>query len=390
MKNIRLLKKICTTVIILSLPFVAMAQPGTKKISLKDSLDGSLDLSDYIIHANGVVPVPIIITEPALGGFGVGIIPVFLKKRPAYIDSVNGKIITTPVAPDITGGIGIYTINGTWLTAGFRQGTLIKSRIKYIIGAGYANVNMSFYKPFLQQGEKEFEFNIKTVPAFLQAIKRIGFSHWYAGFNYLFLKTDLNYTGDSLLPGDFAEPKEYSSIVSQLGAVVELDARDNIFSPDNGIKFHIEGIRSDNIFGSDLDYWRLNYYSYAYKMFAKKLVAGFRIDGQQTFEDPPFFMLPYISMRGIPAYRYQGKASILTEAEFRWDFTKRWSAMFYSGMGKAFDKWSAFGDAELVYSYGTGFRYLIARKFKLRMGLDLARGPEDFAYYIVFGSSWLK
>ena len=57
---------------------------------------------------------------------------------------------------------------------------------------------------------------------------------------------------------------------------------------------------------------------------------------------------------------------------------------------KAFDQWSDFGSADFVYSYGTGFRYLIARKFKLRMGIDIAKGPEDFAYYIVFGSNWLK
>ena len=64
--------------------------------------------------------------------------------------------------------------------------------------------------------------------------------------------------------------------------------------------------------------------------------------------------------------------------------------MLYSGAGKAFDQWNDFGRADFVYSYGTGFRYLIARKFKLRMGIDIAKGPEDFAYYIVFGSNWLK
>jgi len=390
MKNMSLFKKIYIIVIIFLVPLLAMTQETKKKVSFKDSLDGSTDLSDYIIQANGIVPVPIIITEPALGGFGGGIIPVYLKKRPAYVDSVNGKMVLTPVAPDITGGAAVYTANGTWLTAGFRQGTLIKSRIKYIIGGGYANVNMSYFKTFPQLGEREFEFNIKTVPAFVQAIKRIGFSHWYAGFRYLFLKTELDYTGDSLLPADFAKSKEFSSIVSQLGAVIELDGRDNIFTPDNGIKLHFDAIRSDDIFGSDYDYWRLNYYSYVYKMLSKKWVGGLRFEGQQTFEDVPFFMLPYITMRGIPANRYQGKASLLTEAEFRWDFNGRWSTMFYSGLGKAFDKWNEFGDAKLVYSYGTGFRYLIARKFKLRMGIDIARGPEDFAYYIVFGNNWIK
>src|SRR5215831_2802913 len=82
-----------------------------KPISLRDSLDGAFDVSDYIIEANGFVPVPYIITEPAFGGFGGALIPVFIKKRPPYIDSTKNGIIRTPVAPDVTGGIMVYTVN---------------------------------------------------------------------------------------------------------------------------------------------------------------------------------------------------------------------------------------------------------------------------------------
>jgi hypothetical protein len=372
--------------IILSFSLIAQ----NKKPSLRDSLDGAFDLSDYVIEAHGFVPVPIIITEPALGGFGVGFVPVFIKKRPPYIDSVKGQVRYTPVAPDITGALVLYTVNNSWLTAAFRQGTLIKSRIKYRIGGGYGNINMGYYRTVPQVGEKKFDFNIKTYVGFVQATKRLGFSNWYAGLKYLFLKTNLKYVGDSLFSPAFVKPQEYSSIVSQLGVVVELDNRDNIFTPDTGVKVHVDGERSDDIFGSDYDYWRINYYMYAYKQLSEKLVGGWRLDGQQAFGNPPFFMLPYVDMRGIPANRYQGNADILTEAEFRWDFIRRWSIMFYGGTGKAFDEWSEFGSAEWVYSYGTGFRYLIARKFKLRMGVDVARGPEQFAYYIVFGSNWFK
>ena len=207
---------------------------------------------------------------------------------------------------------------------------------------------------------------------------------------YLFLSENAEYTGDHLLSPDFVKPKEYNSIVSQLGAIIELDNRDNIFTPNKGIKVHYDINRSDNIFGSDYEYWRMNLYSYGYTSLSKKLISGLRIDGQQAFGEPPFFMLPYIDMRGVPVNRYQGNADILTEAELRWDFIKRWSLMFYSGAGKAFNEWSDFGDAKLVVTYGTGFRYFIARKFGLRMGVDIAKGPDTWAYYIVFGSNWFK
>jgi hypothetical protein len=386
MKSIR----IKATLLLVFITLFYFCDGQRQKVSLKDSLDGGFDLSDYVIHANGFVPVPIIITEPALGGFGFGLVPIFLKKQPPYIDSVRGKIKYTPVSPNITGGAGMYTVNNSWVALAFRSGTLYKSRIKYRIGGGYANLNMSYYRTLPQIGEKEFAFNIKTYVGSVQAIKRIGISNWYAGFKYLFLSTNLKYVGDTLHSPEFVKAIEYGSIVSQVGGVIELDNLDNIFTPNRGMKVHFDGEWSDNIFGSDYDFWRINYYMLVYRTLSKKLVGGLRLDGAEAFSEPPFYLLPYINMRGIPISRYQGNADILTEAEFRWDFYRRWSIMLYGGTGKAFDEWQSFGSAEWVYSYGTGFRYLIARKFGLRMGVDLARGPEQFAYYIVFGSNWAK
>jgi hypothetical protein len=366
-----------------------LAQPVKQKVSLKDSMDHALDLSDYIIQANGFVPVPYIITEPALGGFGGALLPIFIKKNPPYYDTVGSKLKVTPVAPNITGGIGVYTLNDTWVLAAFRSGTLVKQRIKYTVGAAYANVNMSFYKTFERFGEKELAFNIKTLPVLLQASKRIGVSHWYAGFKYLFLKADTHYVGDTSVL-NLAKSMELSKIISQLGILVELDNRDNIFTPFKGMKIHTDVSRADNFLGSDYEYWRINYYMYGYTMLIPQITAGFRLDGQQAFGDPPFYMLPYVDMRGIPIYRYQGNADILSELEFRYDFTRRWSVMLFGGAGKAFDDWSEFGNTNWVTSYGTGFRYLLARKFKLRVGIDVAHGPDTWAYYIVFGSNWTK
>ena len=375
-------------VLILACSFV-FAQKRKTNISLKDSLDGAFDLSDYIIDANGFVPVPYLITEPALGGFGGALVPVFIKKRPPYVDSVKGKAVYTQIPPDITGGALAYTANGTWLTFGFRSGTLVKSRIKYLIGGGYADVNMSFYRTFDNLGEKELKFNFKAAPIILQATKRLGLSRWYAGLRFVFLNAEAKYVGDTLL-ANIAKTFESDKTISTLGGIVEYDNRDNIFTPDRGMKLHVDGNRADDFLGSDFEYWRINYYTYLYRPLSKKLIGGLRVDGQQVFGDIPFYLLPYMNMRGLPACRYQGNASILSEGELRWDFVKRWSIMAYAGTGKAFDEWSDFKSAEWITSYGTGFRYLLARKFRLRVGIDVAKGPDNWAYYIVFGSNWLK
>jgi hypothetical protein len=385
-------KKTIVLCLLTCLGVSALAQNSQKHRrhpSLKDSLDGSFDLSDYVVEENGFVPVPYVITEPALGSFGLALAPVFIKKRPPYLDSVKGHWRRTPIAPDITGGAAVYTVNHTWALAAFRSGTLVKSRIKYVVGGGYANVNMSFYKTFSQLGEKQLQFNIAAYPLILQATKRIALSHWYAGLKYMFLKARLRFVGNDSL-STLTKPLETNTLISQLGAIVELDNRDNVFTPDKGIKFHLDAICSNSVLGSDYDFWKLNYYMYGYLPISRQWTGGLRIDGQQILGTAPFYTLPYIDMRGIPAERYQGNATLLSEAELRWDFVRRWSAVFFSGVGTAFDEWNDPGSADWVVSYGAGFRYLLARKFKLRMGIDLAHGPDTWAYYIVFGSNWLR
>jgi len=383
------IKYLLSFAISFTISFTATTQPVKKSISLKDSLDSRFDMSDFIIDAHGFVPIPYLITEPAVGGFGGALIPVFIKKRPPYVDTIKGQVRVTPVPPDITGGIGLYTANKTYGFLGFRTGTIINSRIKYLVGGGYVHLNLSFYKTLPQFGEKEFAFTINAIPAILQAIKRIGYSHWYAGFRYMFLKTDISFNGDQGLK-PLTDSVDFNKLISQFGVVVELDKRDNVFTPDKGLKMHFDATKSDEAIGSDYDFWKLNYYGYWYQPLSTQTILGVRFDLKQSFGDVPFYALPFIEMRGIPIARYQGKVTVLTELELRQDIKYRWSVVGFTGTGKAFDYWDKFGASDWVFSYGAGFRYLLARKFKLRTGIDLAHGAGGWAYYIVFGSNWAK
>lgn len=356
-------------------------------ISVKDSLDGAFDLSDYIIYAHGFLVVPTIITEPALGGIGGAVVPVFLKKRAPVVDE-NGK--KRFINPDITGGLGMYTGNKSWMVGAFRSGTLVKPKILYRVMAGYGNMNLSFYANNLPNlKDQEFKLNFKSTIFYTQWLKQFNNPKWSAGPQYLFLNSKINLP-DVSLPPPFVQPKDIKSTISQLGGALQFDGRDNIFTPDKGIRLQSDFFWSDDAIGSDYDAWRVNLSAIGFYPITPKLIGGLRIEGEQAFGTPPFYLLPGINLRGIPAARYQGKTSIVTEAELRWDFYRRWSIMGYGGLASAFNDWDQAFAKPVVYSYGTGFRYLLARKFKLRMGVDVARGPEDWAYYIVFGSNWLR
>jgi hypothetical protein len=356
---------------------------GQKNISFKDSLDHKLDLSDWVITANGFIPVPILITEPALGGIGGLLAAAFIDPNTPYLDSIDGKLVKTRVKPNVYGAAAGYTANGTWLLGGFSTGAIKKWRANYRVATGLANVNLNFYRDFPAIGERSFEFNMKTIPFNAYLLKQINRSSWYAGLDYMFLKTELKNTNV-----DFNSPKEVNSIISRLGLLVDYDKRDNVFTPDKGFWFNNLIGASEDFLGSDYNYILVNSAVFAYVPVSENITSGFRVEYQQIFGDAPFYILPYINMRGIPVMRYQGDVVTLAETEWRWDFTSRYSLIAFGGVANTFSKQSGFQDSSWKASGGMGGRYLIARKLKLRMGIDIARGPEEWAYYIVFGTSW--
>ena len=377
---------LCLT-LLLSAPLSLTAQNKKTESSLilKDSTDGAFDVSEWVLTAHGFIPVPMLITEPALGGIGGAIFPIFISKNTPYLDTINGKPVIERVRPNIYGGGAAYTANGTWLVAAAVIAVIKKWHARYRLVGGYANVNLNFYKTLPTLGEQSALLTIKTIPLSGQLIKQIGRSPWYAGAHYLFLQTEIK-SGDPV----FYEPKEINSKVSRLSFLIEYDNRDNIFTPDKGLMVNALFGSSNEAIGSDYNYQLINAASFYYFPLSRNLISGFRAEFQHVWNDVPFYLKPYINLRGIPVMRYQGNVTTLVETELRWDVSPRWSGLVFGGTGKAFQEWSEFSETSWHSSAGVGGRYLIARKLKLRMGVDVARGPDQWAYYIVFGTSWVR
>jgi hypothetical protein len=248
--------------------------------------------------------------------------------------------------------------------------------IRYLGGAAYVDLNLDFYGA----SDTARRFEMKAVPLVQELVFRIGGSRLYAGGRWVFSDSRIRFAG---APPDSVAGSEAESMVSGAGAVVTWDGRDTIFTPSDGTRAEASFLYYAPAIGSDYRYWKLHAYQLSYFPVTRALVVGFRVDAQLSGGDVPFYALPYVALRGVPALRYQGNSAVVAETEIRWDFVPRWSAVGFAGAGAV--------DAlpnEVPWSVGAGFRYLVARAFGLRMGLDVARGPEEWAVYVVFGNEW--
>ncbi len=347
---------------------------------MRDTLDGRLDFSRFLIDMHGFIPVPMIITEPALGGFGGVLAPVFMKQK--KVEGYDGYI-----PPDITAAVALLTVNGSYGFGAFRMGSFPKKGIKYRIGILSSSLNINFYRTLPNLGEKSFLFNFKTTPVFLSVSKKIDRRNLYLGLTYAYAYTKVSAEFSEALPPDISLG-ELDSRVSTFGLFTEVDKRDNIFTPDKGYFIHLEGKFNGSWTGSDYDYQRIDLPFNVFFPIRRNWISGFRVEVNHVFNDPPFYLLPSLRMRGIPAARYQGRTTVAFETEQRYDLDGRWSVLGFLGYGITSFSDESIAEGSEVVTFGTGFRYLIARAFKVRAGIDVAWGPDSFGWYIVFGHNW--
>jgi hypothetical protein len=367
-------------VLLLCVPLISSAQKKQK--TLRDTLDNALDISYYLNNLHGFLPIISPITEPAVG-YGAAVAGLFFIPHKKS-DTKKFQL------PDVVGAAGGLTQNKTWFAAVGYAGFWKHDRIRYRGALGYVDVKLKYYgrgEDYLD--ENPAEFRLRSYLLLQQAIFRIGESRFLLGGRYQLMKIKATFFEESKLPG--VDSLDSDLLNSSLGLIAEYENFNNLFSPTKGLRINLTYDQYLKILGSDRDFGHLGFFLLFYQpVFIHKWIAGFRVDSQMATGDPPFYMMPFLSLRGVPALRYQGKLTALIETEQEVMLTKRWSMVAFGGYGAAIKSFDEMDKKSTAWNAGAGFRYLIARLFGLKMGLDVARGPEQWAVYIVVGSSWAK
>jgi hypothetical protein len=354
-----------------------------------DPYDGKFDTSNWLLKHKGFLPVPIIITEPAVG-YGGGATLLFFhpqEEEPNQEKSRDtGK--KKPLPPSISGIMGLATENDTWVFGGFHSGNWKKDHIRYTGALFYPSVNLTFYgggdTPIFDNG---LDYNLEGWLLFQKILFRIKETNFFLGPKLLYYNIDSEFK--LMAPVDTWQLNLESY---GLGLHATYDSRDNIFTPNSGIKADISTtfFRVENDSTGSRDYQLTDAASKIYWQLFPDIVLGWRMHGGFGSGDLPFFALPHIDLRGIPAMNYQGENILVTEVETRWNVNERWSLVFFGGGGRAADSLGDFSESDNKWAGGTGFRYLMARMLGLYTGVDIAWGPDDHAVYLQVGSAWGK
>jgi outer membrane protein assembly factor BamA len=292
--------------------------------------------------------------------------------------------------PNITTVGGFGTENGTWGTFGADIRYWLDEHLQTMAGFIYSSVNLDFYgigdDPAL--ANNPLRYNLEPKGGSARTKYRFGDTRLWAGLNYAFISTDVTFEKPLGTPGE--PPIPHQSNVAGFTPSLTFDTRDNFFTPNRGTYLEVSGGFFDPAFGGDQNFQRAGLVAMQFFPLSSKLFLGLRADAAGSFGNEPFYLRPYISLRGAPTLRYQGEEVAQIEAELRWQFWKRFSLVGFVGGGAAWNHFEQFNSTQTIVTGGGGFRYELARAYGLHVGLDVARGPDDTAVYLQIGSAWAR
>lgn len=343
----------------------------------KSPEDGWVDLSQFLASRYGFLPIAAPITEPSVG-YGVAAGLAFLSAPMA-----SGR-------PNVTGIGGLGTENGT--KGGFVADVRywFDHRLQTTVKAVYASINLDFYGIGHDSAlaNNPLRYNLNPAGASVEAKGRLGRSAAWVGASYAYATADVTFDAPDGTPGrpDIGR----STHVGGISPSFTVDSRDNIFTPLRGTYLEARVDVFSRHLGGDDDFQRARAIGMQFFPFPRRVFLGVRAEGAATFGEGPFYLRPFVYMRGVPAMRYQGDSMAQLETELRWQFWKRLSAVAFAGGGKTWVDSANRDRSDLVGAGGLGFRYELARAYGIHAGADFAYGPSGTAFYIQIGSAWAK
>jgi hypothetical protein len=347
-----------------------------------DPEDGQLDLSYFLENARGFLPIPIVITEPAIG-YGGGLAGMFVRPRKEAGSEGWAR-------PNLSAVGGFATENGTKGAFAADASRWLEGRLRTTVGAATGKVNLDFYglggdsASLDQKVRYSLNFSGGIVQANWQLAPK---SPWAVGLRYVYADVDPKLREDSVLGGLPVEPRVK---VSAPTAVLEFDTRDNLFTPTEGVYAETSYLASRESLGASKDFERFEQIVMGWLPLPNRITLGARANYAWSSTGTPFFLRPFIQLRGVPAMRYQGERMGSIEVEARWPVSGRWSGVVFGGAGSARTDRDTFDGTKNAGSGGLGLRYALARKFGMDVGLDVARSSGTTAVYLVVGNAWFR
>jgi len=325
------------------------------------------------------VPVGIPISNPTIGqGLAASIL---------YMHPQSDKESDAPTT--MTGVFGMYTNTQSWAAGAFHDGYYLDDRIRFRVPITHGDFNLKYYGTGADSPLRDNPIEYQAVGNLV--IPRLTFElpldNWYLGGLYRLINIDARFDNLGTFPD--APGLGNQQQTAGFGIVTLFDSRDSNLWPSKGSWLELTASVNGKYAGGDFDYLKTVVKWAQYFTLKDSVTLVYRIDGQFIDGDAPFWDLSRIRLRGYSSGQFLDDVALTAQAEVRWNFYDRWTALAFGGGGRIADTVGEIGSANNNFAGGAGFRFMLVEKQKLSIGIDVAYAEDaEVSIYFQVGD-WL-
>lgn len=304
-------------------------------------------------------------------GFSLGAVPL-LMFNPSEHDTISPS--------SLLGGVGFWTTNKSWAALGFGMFYLDEDRWRITTAGGIGNVNFQFYLdspiniwiPY--QSEADF---------LMLKVERQIYKKFYGGLSYVYAHVISSLDG---------LPLSDTLIINGIGLSLSLDRRNNPYYPGSGyyttVKYNLNPeFMGNEALSQKIEFDFNHYISLREKkdVLATRFHAGLGL-GEVSFSQQ--FIVMGTDIRGYTQGAFRGNHLLALQAEYRWNFHRRWGAVGFAGLATVFEAINESDNGSLLPGIGTGIRFRAFPDTNFSVGMDIAAGREDWGIYFQIGEAF--
>lgn len=275
------------------------------------------------------------------------------------------------ISPASQAGLALgYTQNKSYFGAVFSSLYFKEDTWRTTVAFGNGNINFQYFEASTDDGGDFVDYATVNRFLFLRGLRKIK-GHFYGG---LFFKLQHSTT-------TFANAPDSTQEVNANGIGVNFlyDTRKNIYYPTKGVQASVSFLANPEWLGSDSIFNSIRAYANWYYSINAKSILAVRASIFSGIGNVPFTGQHAIGGKDIRGYtngKYRGNQAYAAQAEYRWNFYKKWGAVGFFGFAFTEAPYSG-----ILPGGGIGFRFKAIPSRNINVGVDGAIGKGDKGIY---------
>ena len=285
--------------------------------------------------------------------------------------------------------IGVYTTNNSYFGAFIQQFFLKEDiwRIKLI--GGFGNANLQVYPEFGDAGDYIDYSSLVKMGSI--DVKRKVYNRFYAGLSASLMNAETTFDYIDPSTGDYYVDKQ---TLNNVGVNLLYDNRDNVNYPTKGLHVFMNNQFFSDGLGNDSSFVKIEFsYNFYFNFKSEKRVMLLRYYSKSSIGEVPFQGYNTVrgdDIRGYSKGDHRDKQIYSYQAEYRHRFENKFGFVAFVGIAAAVPDMMSLLNAQYLPGIGIGLRYLIIKKEKINLGIDVAVGRNDWSLTFRVGEAFSR